>query len=394
MIFRSVEKVVGDCNISQFSRRLFGDHATCPSSDCARRKFLESDRSVICSAIFPARKGAMSDPLDDDPVKAQLQSLNEARMAMQRVVNEQKMILERHRSGLSSTSAPKVAGSPAPVAQPTRPISMTPLRQATTTISPIPSSARATRKSPPGVVADEVLMAHQRKISNLKRQYEELQLSADSGFQVQDLHTQDSPTPSTAPSSALLALQLKSATKTIESLQLKESRLQDALSNARTENLKLRGTVSQQTQQLRESHEKFETLTKDHGELDETHSKLMMQTKLTMQGKISDLTSDLEDKNRNLKKLKLELSEKDLTIQDLKMEVARLEKSRKHEKEAQDQAHESDVAQLKKRNEDLQEALKSSQEQLARLVDLHKQVRWLIFLMPCTQSVFRRHICE
>lgn len=47
----------------------------------------------------------------------------------------------------------------------------------------------------------------------------------------------------------------------------------------------------------------------------------MMQTKLALQGKISDLSTELDERSRALKKLRLTLSEKDLAIQDLKMEV-------------------------------------------------------------------------
>ena len=64
------------------------------------------------------------------------------------------------------------------------------------------------------------------------------------------------------PSATLLTLQLKSATKTIESLEAKEAKLTQALTQAQAENLKLRGTVAQQTEQLRASHDKFEMLTK------------------------------------------------------------------------------------------------------------------------------------
>lgn len=248
----------------------------------------------------------------EDPVKAQLTSLNEARMAMQRVVNEQKLILERHRSGISAAAsmATARAGTAATTRATARTTTkssststnhndrlMTPLRQATTRISPISSSSIRTgggaaaaggsgggdshrlspsphRLSPAEVVTTAVLQAHERKISSLKRQYEELQHSVelnrhltgsaamaafgDSG----SLKLASAGGGSEGPSSALLALQLKSATKAIESLEAKESKLREQLAQARADNLKLRGTVGQQTQQLRDSHDKFEALTK------------------------------------------------------------------------------------------------------------------------------------
>eukprot|EP00750_Incisomonas_marina_P001323 INCI1111.2.p1 GENE.INCI1111.2~~INCI1111.2.p1 ORF type:complete len:395 (+),score=77.31 INCI1111.2:1196-2380(+) len=100
----------------------------------------------------------------------------------------------------------------------------------------------------------------------------------------------------------------------------------------------------------------------------------MMQTKLALQGRISDLTTELDERSRDLKKLRLTLSEKDLAIQDLKMEVERLRKSKVEDAEVHEHERKQEVDQLKRRNKELQEALTSSQEQLARLVDLHKQV--------------------
>ena len=224
-------------------------------------------------------------------------SLNEARVAMQRVVNEQKLILERHRAGTQARALMTVSASAPPPALPSA-AHMTPLRQATTRISPIldsgRSSAASTRLSPAEVVTTAVLQAHERKISGLRRQYDELQHSVDMnrllgspgpfGDSVMTIGAGRSrPVDSgggsggggggsgggggdggdaVGPSNALLALQLKSATKTIESLEAKEGKLKEQLTQLRAENSKLRSTVGQQTQQMRESHDKFESLTK------------------------------------------------------------------------------------------------------------------------------------
>ena len=59
----------------------------------------------------------------------------------------------------------------------------------------------------------------------------------------------------------------------------------------------------------------------------------------------------------------------------LLVQVERLRKSKVEDAEVHEHERKQEADQLKRRNKELQEALTSSQEQLARLVDLHKQVR-------------------
>lgn len=126
----------------------------------------------------------------DDPIQAQLISLNEARLAMQRVVNEQKLILERHKASNSASSfvsstltnvgykqAPEKADFSKNKLVSGFEVS-TPLREATTTLSPIPSQKMnhsAIQSSYANKIDHAVLQEHDRKIARLKREYEDLQ---------------------------------------------------------------------------------------------------------------------------------------------------------------------------------------------------------------------------
>lgn len=171
-----------------------------------------------------------------------------------------------------------------------------------------------------------------------------------------------------------MKLQLNSAKKNVASLEEREHTLSVEVARLRSENVRLRGTVAEHTEQVRASHEKFRQLTKDHADIDANHEKIRMQSKLQFQSQISELNQQLEICNNRIKKLSLELSEKALIESDLRNQIEASNKKHKHAVESLSDEKDAEAKHLKKRNKELQEALDNSQQQLNRLVELHKKV--------------------
>ena len=332
----------------------------------------------------------------NDPMKAQLASLSEVRLAMQRVINEQKLILARHQSAKKQESPPATRQRPSPRSSPTtyRPplpsssVPVTPLRQATTRISPIQSNVPKAYRSPADLINSATLQAHEHKISSLKKQYEDLQQSMNVATAIHNtsLTATTASQDVGAAHAALVEVQLKSANSTIETLQKREATLQNEVAHVRADNLRLRGTIAQQNEQLQRSQDKFQKVTQDHADLDEQHNKLLIQAKASLQTQITSLNKQLSERNQDISTLKLQLSQKTLAISDLTAELQRVKQAKEEEITAVQNKFEQETEQVRRRNKELNEALEKSQLQLTRLVDLHKTVRLKLFVHVCFEQ--------